>query len=351
VSSRRKYIIVLTIIVPITLAFHFYSQLWQAPSGQSSFMRYVLSDLCYIPIVLSAVWFGLGGAIPTASFLAIASFLFIIFIPPQTQHELISDYFEILFFCLVGGIAGAVVDRDKRLRRSLEVTQRNLHQTERLSIIGQMVASVVHEIKNPLISIMGAANILRDRSVSAEQRDEYITVIENEAKRLNDTICLLLSYPKPGPPNLTDIDIKEALDTIQKQLEFQCRVQGIKLSIRCSDIPLIKGDHDKLYHAFSNIVINAMQAMPQGGKIDLNCYRFSNSIKNSVVIEISDNGPGIPKEILPKVFQPFFTTKNTGTGLGLAITQGIVREHSGTIKIESADKVGTKFIITLPAIS
>jgi signal transduction histidine kinase len=94
-----------------------------------------------------------------------------------------------------------------------------------------------------------------------------------------------------------------------------------------------------------------MQAMPQGGKVDLNCYGTSNGDKNSVVVEIIDNGPGIPKDILPRVFQPFFTTKSAGTGLGLAITQTIIREHGGHIKIESAEKAGTKFIITLPVSS
>ncbi len=346
-ENRWKYVVILALLVPVTLVLHFYSELPAALPGQSSLTRHVLADLCYIPIVLAAIWFGLRGAVITTTFIAGFSFLFLLLNPPLNPHEIISDYVEIIFFYLVGAVSGVVLDRDRRLRRMLADTQRNLDQAERLSIIGQMVASIVHEFKNPLVSIAGAARIIREKSLAEDKRDEYLTVIEEEAGRLDKAVRQLLSYPRPGPPNLAQIDVREPLLVIQKQLGMQCEIQGVKITLKCPDIPRIWGDRDRLYHAFSNIIINAMQALPQGGKIELSC-RVASSSGRVVVVEIMDNGPGISKDIQPKIFQPFFSTKSDGTGLGLAIAKTIIREHGGAIEIESVEGRGTKFIVTLP---
>ncbi len=346
-EHRWKYVVFLAILVPVTLVLHFYSELPATLPGQSSLTRHVLADLCYIPIVLAAIWFGLRGAVITTTFIAGFSFLFLLINPPINPHEMIGDYIEIIFFYLVGAISGVVLDRDRRLRRVLAETQRNLDQAERLSIIGQMVASIVHEFKNPLISIAGAARIIREKSLAEDKKAEYLAVIEDEAKLLDKAVRQLLSYPRPGPPNLTEVDAREPLLAIQKQLGFQCESQGVKITLKCSDLPRIWGDRDRLYHAFSNIIINAMQALPQGGRIELSCRMASNSDK-VVVIEIADNGPGISKDIQPKIFQPFFSTKSDGTGLGLAIARTIIKEHGGGIEIDSVEGRGTKFIVTLP---
>jgi two-component system sensor histidine kinase HydH len=346
-ESRGKQLIILALLVPITLVFHFYSELLATTSGQSTLLRHVLADLCYIPIVLSAIWFGLRGAIIATTFIAGFSLIFLLVNQPANPHEIIGDYAEIVFFYLVGAISGIVLDRDRRLRAILEKTQRNLNQAERLSIIGQMVASIVHEIKNPLVSISGAVRIMREKSITEEQKEEYLTVIDNEARHLDEAVHQLLSYPRPDPTVLSDIDIREPLAAIQKQLSLQSNSQGVRISLKSTDLPPVKGDRDKLYHAFSNIIINAMQAMPQGGRIDLICSRSSNP-DGKVIVEIADNGPGINKDILPKLFQPFFSTKSGGTGLGLVIAKSIIKEHGGNIEIDSAEGKGTKFTITLP---
>ncbi len=347
-ESRSKQLIILALLVPITLVFHFYSELLATTSGQSTLLRHVLADLCYIPIVLSAIWFGLRGAITTTTIIAAFSLIFLLVNRPANPHEIIGDYTEIIFFYLVGAVSGIVLDRDRRLRAILEETQRNLNQAERLSIIGQMVASIVHEIKNPLVSISGAVRIMRDKSITEQQKDEYLTVIENETRRLDETVRLLLNYPHPGPTVLTDVDVREPLSAIQRQLSLQANSQGVRISLRGNDIPPVKGDRDQLYHAFSNIIINALQAMPGGGKVDLNCSYIENP-DGRVIVEIADNGPGIKKDILPKLFKPFFSTKSGGTGLGLVIARNIIKDHGGTIEIDSAEGKGTKFTVSLPA--
>jgi two-component system sensor histidine kinase HydH len=346
-DSRKKYLFFLALLVPVTLVFHFYSELLATSSGQSTLLRHVLADLCYIPIVLAAIWFGLRGAVATTTIIAGFSLIFLFLNPPANPHEAIGDYTEVIFFYLVGAVSGIVLDRDRRLRARLEETQKNLNQAERLSIIGQMVASIVHEIKNPLVSISGAARIMRDKSISERQKEEYLTVIENESKRLDEAVHLLLSYPKPGPTVLADVDLRELLSAIQQQLGLQGGSQGIRITLKGGDIPPLKGDRDKLYHAFSNIIINAMQAMPHGGKIDLTCSHSDNT-KGKVFIEIADNGPGIRKEELPRLFQPFYSTKSGGTGLGLVIARSIIREHGGSIQIDSVEGKGTRFTIALP---
>jgi two-component system, NtrC family, sensor histidine kinase HydH len=349
VESRKKYVIMLAVLVPITLILHFYSQILVTPTGQSTIWRHVLSDLCYLPIVLAAIWFGLRGAVITTTVIAGFSLLFLVLYSPFNPHEVLGDYIEIIFFYLVGAVSGIVLDRDRRLRRMLAETQKNLYQAERLSIIGQMVASIVHEFKNPLISIIGATRILREKALTDDQRSEYVGVIENEAKRLDGSVRILLTYPRPTPSNLSEIDIRETLAALQRQLGFQCSTQGVRMVLKSGEIPPIWGDRDKLYQAFSNIIINAIQAMPDGGKLDLSCAYVNLNARGSVVIEIIDTGPGIANELLPKIFQPFFTTKSDGTGLGLAIARSIIKEHGGGIEIDSAEGKGTRFIITLPA--
>ncbi len=335
--------------MPVTLFLHFYSEILVTTTAQSNLMRHVLADLCYIPIVLAAIWFGLRGAVITTTCIAAFSLLFLISNPPLNPRDIIGDYIEIILFYLVGAVSGMVLDRDRRLRKVLAETQKNLYQAERLSIIGQMVASIVHDFKNPLISIMGASKILRDKSLSDKQKDEYVTVIENEAQRLDGAVRILLTYPRPTPPQLEEIDVRETLNALNKHLGLQCINQGIRLTVRSVEVPPIKGDNSKLYQAFSNILINAMQAMPQGGRLDLNCYRSENNSSRSVVVEISDTGPGIKKDVLPKIFQPFFSTKSDGTGLGLAIAKSIITEHGGRIEIDTVEDQGTKFSIAFPA--
>jgi two-component system sensor histidine kinase HydH len=347
VESRSKQLAILALLVPITLIFHFYSELLATSSGQSTLLRHVLADLCYIPIVLAAIWFGLRGAIVTTTVIAAFSLIFLILNPPANPREIIGDYAEIIFFYLVGAVSGIVLDRDRRLRARLEETQKNLNQAERLSIIGQMVASIVHEIKNPLVSISGALKIIHDKTITEKQRDEYLTVIENETRRLDETVHLLLNYPRPSPAVLADVDVREPLATIQKQLGFQASSQGVRITLKSADLPPIKGDRDQLYHAFSNIIINALQAMPEGGRIDLICS-FSENPDGWVIVEIADNGPGIKKEDLPRLFQPFYSTKKGGTGLGLVIAKNIIKEHRGSIEIDSLEGKGTRFRIALP---
>ena len=349
-TNRRRHFITLAIIVPATLIFHYFNPFWGGPHGQPNVMHHVLTDPCYIPIILAAIWFGLRGAIITATIIGAFSFLNTVLMPHGTTLELMSDYVEIIFFYLAAGISGIVLGKDRRLRQTLEETRRSLNQAERLAIVGQMVASIVHEIKSPLISIKGAAQILHDESVSEEQKREYSDIIENEAQRLDVLVHNLLAYPRPSSPIFDSLDLKEILAEIQKQLGFQTEAHGIQIILKSSGVSAIKGDRDKLNQVFSNIIINAMQAMPHGGKIELNCSYANDNSKRYVKIEIADNGPGISREFLPKIFQPFYTTKPDGTGLGLAISKTIIQEHGGHIYVKSVEGQGTKFTVTLPVV-
>lgn len=347
-TSKNRHLVILAILIPATLIFHYLNTFWGGSHAQPSVMHHVLTDPCYIPIVLAAIWFGLRGAIITATIIGGFSFLNTALMPHGTTLELMSDYVEIIFFYLAGGISGMVLDKDRRLRSMLDETRRRLNQAERLAIVGQMVASVVHEIKSPLIAIRGSAQILRDKSVSDTQKLEYTTIIEKESQRLDGLVHSLLTYPRPSSSVLANIDIREPLLAVQKQLGFQSEIHGVQIVLKSAEVPIIRGDRDKLYQVFSNIIINAMQAMPSGGKVELNCFHVNDNSKEFVKIEIGDNGPGIKKDILPKIFQPFYTTKNDGTGLGLAIADTIIKEHGGYIDVQSDEGRGTKFIISLP---
>ena len=349
-SSSRRRAVILAIIVPITLIFHYFNPFWGGPHSQSNVMHHVLTDPCYIPIVLAAIWFGLRGAIFTTTVIAAFSLINAVFVPSGNPYELMSDYVEIIFFYGIGAISGIVLDKDRRLRRMLEETRRNLNQAERLAIVGQMVASIVHEIKSPLVSIKGAAQILRYDSISDKQKAEYTGIIEKEAQRLDNVVHGLLTYPRPSSSVLEKIDVREPLTAVKKQLGFQSEMHNIQIVLKSDEVPMIKGDREKLYQVFSNIIINAMQAMPQDGKIELSCFQDNINSKTSVKIVIADDGPGIARDVLSNIFRPFYTTKNDGTGLGLAIAKTIITEHGGCINVESTEGKGTKFIITLPVL-
>jgi len=344
----KNKLVILVVIITITLAVHFYELLWQGVFGSSHFMHVIHGRLCYIPIVLGAVWFGLRGGIFSAAVISAFSFLYIVLRQTSDPHELIGEYTEIVFYFAIAGFSGFLLDKERNVRKKKEQAEQKLQQSERLSMMGHMAASIAHEIKNPLGSIKGAAQIIKDKATSDKDRAEFADIIEKESDRLDGVVHDFLAYSRPGPSIILDVDVGDTLDTALKRLKFQAEKQGIAITFNSIKTPLIKGDPEKLQQLLLNILLNAMQAMPDGGKIEVNCREILENTDKFIRIEISDNGPGIPANVLPNIFDPFFSTKSQGTGLGLAIAQAIVRQHKGSIAVDSAEGRGTSFVMLLP---
>jgi signal transduction histidine kinase len=276
--------------------------------------------------------------------------IYIVLMPVGEPHEVIGEYTEIVFYIALGGLAGILLDREQSLRRKKEEAEQRLRHTEKLWTLGQMSASIAHEIKNPLGSIRGAAHILQDPSTLPEEKIEFAAIVEKESARLDAVVNDFLAYSRPSPSKITQVNMGEILHAIQKQLSYQANENGVKIIFQSkNDDAVVEGDADRLHQVLLNIVINAIQAMPDGGKIEIECHKVDSHADGQLRIDITDNGPGIAPENFARIFEPFYSTKSQGTGLGLTTAREIINEHKGKIELESALGKGTSFHITLPS--
>ncbi|HPA15481.1 MAG TPA: ATP-binding protein [Desulfobacterales bacterium] len=220
-----------------------------------------------------------------------------------------------------------------------------LSRAEKLSSLGEMVAGISHEIRNPLGIIRSSAELLKKKMLGYDPSNPIPDIIVKESSRLNNIITDFLNFAKPRMPNLKSCRVDEILEKNLAFLAPQIQDQGYVIKKRYGNhLPEIMADSDMLYQAFLNIFINAMQAMPDGGEIHVEI----GSSDNMIEILIKDEGEGVPDNILEKIWDPFFTTKEKGTGLGLGIVKNIIQSHEGSIRIENRPSRGAAVIIQLP---
>jgi two-component system sensor histidine kinase HydH len=238
--------------------------------------------------------------------------------------------------------AERMIEERARAQRELED---QLHQSERLAALGEMVAAVSHEIKNPLGIIRSTAELMGTLPEAGETHKKLSSVITEESTRLNRIVTEFLDFARPQTPDIRECDLR---DIIEKNLEFlrpELDKKGITVKAELDGMPLtLMADHGQIYRAFLNIFINASQSMDNGGSIKVHARED----KDRLYVEIEDTGCGISQENLKRIFNPFFTTKDKGTGLGLSIVRKIIEGHKGTIAIQSQEGKGTRVEILLP---
>ncbi len=230
---------------------------------------------------------------------------------------------------------------------TLKNLEKEMRETERLAAVGRMAAGVAHEVRNPLSSVKGLALLLQRKFSPTSNEHETATLLIQEVERINRTISELLSFARPAPLELAGIDVRRLLERQIRLLAADKDSDGISFTLEADDGLLpIAADQDRLNQVFVNILLNGVQAMGDGGELVVRAW--NNCGENSVVVSVTDTGPGMENEILGQVFFPYFTTKKGGTGIGLALSQKVVNEHGGTIKIHSVPGQGTEVIVTLP---
>jgi signal transduction histidine kinase len=247
--------------------------------------------------------------------------------------------FLALFFIVNRG-EGIIETRNQERIRLKE----QLNRAEHLSSLGEMVAGISHEIRNPLGIIRSSAELLKKKMLKADPSNTIPDIIVEEASRLNNIITDFLAVAKPRTPNLIRCRVDDILEKNITFLDSQIREQHYVIERQHGDnLPEIMADSDMLYQAFLNILINAMQAMPGGGKI------LIETIANydTLTIFFKDSGGGIPQTLLEKIWDPFFTTKETGTGLGLGIVKNIIESHSGSVQIANRPEGGAQVSVKL----
>ena len=220
-----------------------------------------------------------------------------------------------------------------------------LSRAERLSTLGEMVAGISHEIRNPLGIIRSSSELLKKKMASYDPSNSIPSIIIEESARLNNIITDFLDFAKPRSPNPTLCRIEDVLEKNINFLASQINEEGYIVEKHYDNkLPEITADPEMLYQAFLNILINAMQAMPEGGKIHVEI----GSSDNTVTIYFEDEGEGIPEDILEKIWDPFFTTKEKGTGLGLGIVKNIIESHRGSIQVSNRPVCGARVKVEMP---
>jgi signal transduction histidine kinase len=240
-------------------------------------------------------------------------------------------------------------EREQRTIEELRRAQKQILQSEKLATIGQMAAGIAHELNTPLTYIMGNLELLQAQPLNDPQR-EMLRSIARGAERIKSLAHSLLAFSRPSHEELLPLHPNEVIERSLELCHYQILKSGVRLEKDLvADLPRVRGVSNQLEMALINLVVNAIQAMANGGLL-----RVGSALKgDEVEISVTDTGPGIPEEIQPTIFEPFFTTKveGKGTGLGLSTVLMVVERHRGRIDFTSKRGDGTTFRITLPAAS
>jgi signal transduction histidine kinase/putative methionine-R-sulfoxide reductase with GAF domain len=242
--------------------------------------------------------------------------------------------------------SAAIAIQDARQWENLKNTQDQLVQSAKMGAVGTLASGIAHELKNPLANILSSINLLEMERISQEEIPMKLAEMKREVLRARDIIDSLLGFVRPREAAVGDVDILALVNESLNLLENQAKLNHINIESQLAQVPLIQGNATTLKQVFFNILRNAIEAMPNGGRL-----RVSTAVDNvNVHVEIQDTGPGIPPDHKPRIFEPFFTTKEAGygTGLGLAISYAIVNDHHGDLRVVSEVGKGSIFIVTLP---
>jgi signal transduction histidine kinase len=250
----------------------------------------------------------------------------------------------VLFLALLFVVKRGESIIEKRAQERLKLKEQ-LSRAEHLSTLGEMVAGISHEIRNPLGIIKSSSELLKKKMTNYDPSNSIPDIIIEESIRLNNIITDFLNFAKPKIPNLMDCNVEAVLEKNINFLASHIEKEGYTVAKHYdNNIPEITADSDMLYQAFLNILINAMQAMPEGGKIHVAIQSTDNTVK----IFFEDDGEGIPQDLMEKIWDPFFTTKAKGTGLGLGIVKNIIESHSGSVQISAKPGAGARVKVELP---
>jgi signal transduction histidine kinase len=366
--------------VSIVVAILAISSLHYATEPSQALLHDVYRRLYYIPVALGAVWFGLRGGVAVSFAVALIYIPHIAMVWNDMGRELANRSMEVILFFAFATIIGYFADRERRFRLgwkqsamklersyeklkhqadSLVETEEQLRRADRLAVIGQLTAGLTHEIRNPLGSIKGAAEILRDEFPTGHPKAEFLDILIKETAQLNQVVEDFLGFARDrqdhGAVERADLGaiVREAISLLERQTRKQ------HLTITC-DIPeaaVVEGSPVHVKQVILNLILNAVQASGDNGHVVVRGEIQSSKIVGAerrevegalAVLFVEDEGPGIPQKELDKVFTPFFTTKEEGTGLGLAISQRIVMSLGGTLEAGNRETGGARFTLSLP---
>ena len=329
-------------------------------STEHIYLHEIYQRSYYIPIVLASFWFEIVGGLLTAGGLTA---VYLVHILRHWRHQpfySFQQYTEIAVYFVVAILTGSLSRIQRRARERLETagaqlaeayrklndTFDQLRHADRLASLGQLSSGIVHEIRNPLGSIQGAVEIL-GRGLSAEDpKNEFALIARTELARLNKLLGEILRFSKPAAPSQMPTDPAELVEAALRLCSDQAKQQSVGVVFEPGRSEnRIMVDPEQIKQVLLNILINALQVQPTGGRVVIRAQAEG----SDTVISIRDSGPGISPENLDRIFDPFFTTRGDGTGLGLSISYQLVRNNGGRIRAISLPGEGACFEIAFPA--
>jgi two-component system, NtrC family, sensor histidine kinase HydH len=254
---------------------------------------------------------------------------------------------DVLTLAMAGGLglalafAGAVT---LFWRRKVAGLEREVARQERLAALGTLAAGVAHEIRNPLSSIKGFATYFGAKFESGTQDHALAEVMIGEVDRLNRVVTELLELTHPSELRLAPVCVADLVQHALKLVENDCQGKGIAVQTSVAQLEPVNLDADRMLQILLNLFLNAIQAMPKGGKLTVSAQR----VRDRLELSVADTGHGIQRQDLDRIFDPYFTTKNQGTGLGLATVRTMVEAHGGAVRVVSEPDLGTQVILDLP---
>ena len=319
----------------------------------------VLQHLYFFPVVFAGLTFGWRGGLATALFVGLVQTIHITETWGPMHNYAVGQILEMPLFCAAGTLIGIFVEREREQRAALARTTRQLSdvyeqlqhnfdqmkRAERLYAVGQLAAGLAHEIRNPLASIAGASGILQRNAHLEDTHLKVLAVIDKECQRLTRLLSNFLDFARPRPPKLQNVDVDVMLQSV---IDLATHAAGTKTMFLRKEVapglPSIPCDPEMLKQLLLNLVINAIQATAEGGAVTLHA-----AVRNGkMLLQVADEGCGIPPENRERIFDPFFTTKESGTGLGLSVAHQIVEQHGGLLTAEANADKGMTFTAILP---
>jgi two-component system, NtrC family, sensor histidine kinase HydH len=295
----------------------------------------VLEELYYVPILVGALFFALKGALIACGFVSVL-YLPYLFGPWAIGFLGLADrLLHLMFTWGFAFLAGYLIDRDRRIRRQLE-------KDRYLTGLGQAAATIVHDLKNPLMSILGFARRLK--AGKGDLGSGLQTIIDS-ASQMENIVTDVLNFAKPVQLKTKDEDLRGIVEQATAGCKARAEAAGISLSSELPAEPIIISvDGLRLQRALTNLITNAIEASPEGREVVL----LLKTTQEKLVIMVKDQGVGMDRETLENVFIPFFSKKAQGTGLGMAIAKKVVEAHGGQIFIRSQPERGTEVRIEFP---
>ncbi len=323
--------------------------------------------LSYFPIVIGAIIYGLPGGISLALLSCLSFIPHLYMFWAQGPEAYYSELSEIIFYMAAGLVIGFISSRENKLRKKLATSYKRLHkqakrlvraekqlgQSQKLGMLGHVSASLAHEIKNPLASIKGAAEILADEVPKGHPKHEFIDIMKSEISRLNNSVEDVLKYCQGQQlTNKTKLEpINKILNMVLSLIDNRIKEKQITIMNSSNkninnETPDFLADSTAMIQVLLNILLNAVDAVGKHGQITINHSPENEGYR----IDISDNGPGVAEHIEGDIFEPFVTFKDGGTGLGLSITKKLLKSIGGDISLVESGSGGARFNIYLPKI-